>query len=102
MSNPYRQYSGQYEKADRDFQNGDLVVFVGPPDEEYQPGMIASPTEHMLHHCKGRICIGKSEDILVFPDEPDSNLYWVRFEDDTQPVRQIPATWIVKTEDLQV
>jgi hypothetical protein len=37
MSNPCRQTSDQYRWADRNFQNGDRVVFVGPPDEEFQP-----------------------------------------------------------------
>jgi|GEM_PF-2985162 len=101
MSNPYRTESDQYRFADRNFRNGDAVVFVGPPDEEFQPGMICDPKHHTLYRCTGKIRIGKSEDILVFPDEPDEGLYWVRFDDDTQPVRQVRGTWLVKAADFQ-
>jgi hypothetical protein len=51
-----------------------------------------------LYHCIGRIRIGISEDILVYPDEPDADMYWVKFNDDTQPVRQVKGTWLVKQE----
>ena len=40
------------------------------------------------------------EDILVYPDEPDADMYWVKFVDDTQPLRQIKGTWLVKIEDF--
>jgi hypothetical protein len=101
MSNPYRETSEQYRWADRDFKNGDRVVFVGPPDEEFQPGMIPDPADHKLYQCTGRISIGRSEDILVFPDEPDAGIYWVRFDDDTQPIRQIKGTWLVKEDAVE-
>jgi len=101
MSNPYRQTSEQYRWADRNFKNGDRVVFVGPPDEEFQPGMIADPSKHSLYHCTGQIRIGVSESILVYPDEPDADMYWVKFDDDTQPIRQVKGSWLVKAEDFQ-
>jgi hypothetical protein len=85
--------------ADRDFHNGDRVVFVGPPDEEFQPGMMPNPSSHKLYQCTGQIRIGVSEDILVYPDEPDADMYWVRFDDDTQPIRQVKGTWLVKKAD---
>jgi hypothetical protein len=100
MSNPYREHSEQYRFADRNFQNGDRVVFVGPPDEEFQPGMIPDPSKHLLYHCTGQIRIGISEDILVYPDEPDADMYWVKFDDDTQPIRQVKGTWLVKEADF--
>jgi hypothetical protein len=100
MSNPYRETSEQYRWADRDFKNGDRVVFVGPPDEEFQPGMMPKPSVHKLYHCSGQIRIGVSEDILVYPDEPDADMYWVRFDDDTQPIRQVKGTWLVKVGDV--
>ena len=100
MSNSYREHSEQYRFADRDFRNGDRVVFVGPPDEEYQPGMVTDPEKHLLYHCTGQIRIGISEDILVYPDEPDADMYWVKFDDDTQPIRQVKGTWLVKEADF--
>ena len=48
MTNPFRQHSEQYKWANRDFANGDWVVFVGPPDEDFQPGMMADPAKHAL------------------------------------------------------
>jgi hypothetical protein len=101
MTNPYREHSEQYRFADRKFCNGDHVVFIGPPDEEYQPGMIPEPSKHLLYHCTGQIRIGVSEDILVYPDEPDADMYWVRFDDDTQPIRQVKGSWLVKTADFR-
>jgi hypothetical protein len=74
MSNPYRQTSEQYLYTNRNFRNGDRVVFVGPPDEEFQPGMIADPSKHALYLCTGQIRIGISENILVYPDEPDADM----------------------------
>jgi hypothetical protein len=26
------------------------VVFIGPPDEEFQPGMIPEPAKHLLYN----------------------------------------------------
>jgi hypothetical protein len=101
MSNPYRENSEQYLYADRNFRNGDRVVFVGPPDEEFQPGMIADPSKHALYHCTGQIRIGVSEDILVYPDEPDADMYWVKFDDDTQPIRQVKGSWLAKAANFQ-
>jgi hypothetical protein len=100
MSNPYRQTSEQYRWADRNFRNGDRVVFVGPPDEEFQPSMITDPSKHSLYHCTGQIRIGVSEDILVYPDEPEADMYWVKFDDDTQLIRQVKGTWFVKSGDF--
>jgi len=100
MSNPYREHSEQYAYCDRNFKNGDRVVFVGPPDAEFQPGMIPDPQDHALYHRKGQIRIGISEDILVYPDEPGADMYWVKFEDDVIPLRQIKGTWLVKLQQL--
>jgi hypothetical protein len=100
-SNPYRKHPEQYLYADRDFHNGDQVVFVGPPDEEFQPGMICDPGSHTLYLLQGQIRVGISEDILVYPDEPDADMYWVKFVDDTHPLRQIKGTWLVKIEDYK-
>ena len=99
FSNPYRENPEQYLWVDLNFQNGDGVVFVGPPDDEFQPGMICDPDRHILYHLQGQIRVGISEDILVYPDEPDAEMYWVKFPDDTQPLRQIKGTWLVKAED---
>lgn len=77
------------------------MVFVGPPDDEFQPGMIPDPSAHLLYHCAGQVRIGVSEDILVYPDEPDAGMYWVRFDDDSQPIRQIMGTWLVKEGDFK-
>ena len=35
MSNPYREYGEKHRWADRDFCNGDRVVFVGSLDDEF-------------------------------------------------------------------
>lgn len=43
MSNPYREHSEQYSWADRNFRNGDRVVFVGPPDVRAGVGARVSP-----------------------------------------------------------
>lgn len=100
MSNPYRKHSEQYLFADRNFQNGDQVVFVGPPDDEFQPGMLCDPSRHALYHLLGQIRIGISEEILVYPDEPDVDMYWVKFPDDTQPLRQVKGSWLIKVQDF--
>ncbi len=100
MSNPYRQHSEQYKWANRDFRNGDRVVFVGPPDEEYQPGMIGSPDKHALYAKQGQIRVGVSEDIRVYPDSgPD--MLWVAFEGDRVPLRQVTRSWLVRSEDFE-
>jgi len=44
----FTHHSEQYRFADRDFRNGDRVVFVGPPDDEFQPGMMPEPSKHLL------------------------------------------------------
>ena len=35
-----------------------------------------------------------------YPDEPDVDMYWVKFDDDTQPIRQVKGSWIVKANDF--
>ena len=100
MSNQYREYSEKHQWADRDFRNGDWVIFVGPPDDEFQPATIADPAKHKLYKKRGQIRIGVSEDIRVFPDAPDLDLYWVKFDDDTQPLRQVKGSWLVKERDV--
>lgn len=99
MSNPFRQHSEQYKWANRDFTNGDHVVFVGPPDEEFQPGMMVDPDKHALYGKQGQIRVGISEDIRVYPDSgPD--MLWVAFEGDKVPLRQVARTWLVRREDF--
>lgn len=98
----YREYPEQYLYADRDFKNGDRVVFVGPPDDEYQPAMICPPESHKLLHKRGQIRIGRSEDIRVYPDDPANNMLWVKFDDDRHPLRQVAATWLVKEKDFPI
>lgn len=48
----------------------------------------------------GQIRIGVSEDILVYPDEPDADMYWIKFDDDTQPIRQVKGSWLIKATDF--
>lgn len=99
--NPYRDYPEQYKYADRDFQNHDRVGFVGPPDEEWQPGLMPPPEKHKLYGKHGRICIGISEDIRCYPDDPDDRMYWVRFDEDRiDGPRQVSAEWLVKLREL--
>lgn len=97
--NPYRDHAEQYLYADRDFRVHDRVVFVGPPDEEFQPGMMPAPKEHKLYLRHGFISVGISESIRCYPDDPRDNKYWVRFEGESKGPRQIAATWIVKEGD---
>ena len=100
MSNPFRQHSEQYKWANRDFVNGDLVIFVGPPDEEFQSGMIVDPRKHALYGKQGQIRVGVSEDIRVYPDTgPD--MLWVAFEGDRIPMRQVARSWLVRLEDFR-
>lgn len=102
MTNPYRSHPEQYKYCDRNFSNGDRVVFVGPPDEEYQPGMIVGPDKHVLYGKTGQIRVGISEDIRVYPDKGSPDMVWVKFEGDKVPLRQISRSWLVRDDDYQV
>ena len=98
--NPFRAHPEQYQFADRNFRNGDWVIFVGPPDDEFQPGMISDPGQHALYHRRGQVRVGPSEDIRVFPDDKASNMYWVKVDGDKHPLRQVVASWLVKEPDF--
>jgi hypothetical protein len=99
--NPYREHAEQYLYADRDFRVHDRVVFIGPPDEEYQPGMMPPPAQHKLYGKHGAIVVGISESIHCYPDDPDDNKYWVRFDDDEKGPRQVSASWLVKEAEFR-
>ena len=99
--NPYREHAEQYLYADRDFRVHDRVVFVGPPDEEFQPGMMPMPKEHKLYHRHGTICVGISESIRCYPDDPNDDKHWVRFDGDEKGPRQVAATWLVKEAEYR-
>ncbi len=34
--------------------------------------------------------------MLIYPKDPDADMYWVKFDDDTQPLRQVKETWLIK------
>jgi hypothetical protein len=34
--------------------------------------------------------------LIRYPDEPDADMYWVKFDDDPQPIRQVKSSWLVK------
>ncbi len=70
---------------------GRLVKFAGP--EGISP-LTAGPSEHLLTDCPGRIVMGPSEDIWCYPDDPELDLVWVAFTDDTRPLRQVSAAWL--------
>ncbi len=95
----YRTHPQEYQYASRDFVNGDRVVFVGPPDEQHQPTMIAPPEKHKLLGRQGTVMIGPSEDIRCFPDDPESDLIWIRFDGDKHPFRQVSRAWVVRESD---
>lgn len=99
VTNPYRSHPEQYKYCDRNFKNGDRVVFVGPPDEEYQPGMIVSPDKHKLYGKVGQVRVGVSEDIRVYPDSQDLDMLWVMFEGENQRLRQITRSWLIHETD---
>ena len=97
----YRAHPEQYRWVDRDFRKGDRVVFVGPPDDQYQAAMISSPAEHKLFGRIGTVMMGPSEDIRCYPDDPDSDLIWVRFDNDRHPLRQVSSAWLVREGDYR-
>ncbi len=97
----YRSHPEQYRWAARDFRKGERVVFVGPPDDQYQPAVISSPTKHKLLGNIGTVMMGPSEDIRCYPDESDSDVIWVRFDNDKHPLRQVSSAWLVRECDYQ-
>ena len=97
----YRAHPEQYRWVDRDFRKGDRVVFVGPPDDQYQAAMISSPAEHKLFGKIGTVMMGPSEDIRCYPDDLDSDLIWVRFDNDRHPLRQVSSAWLVREGDYR-
>jgi hypothetical protein len=73
-------------------KNGTRVIFVGPPE-----GTVVTffdGENHKLIGKFGTIVYGRSEDIWVEPDDPASDLVWVRFDDDRFPRRQVSAAWL--------
>ncbi len=70
---------------------GRRVKFIGPNGTA---PLTAGPSEHLLTDCPGRIVMGPSEDIWCYPDDPDLDLVWVAFIDDTRPLRQVSAAWL--------
>ena len=45
--------------------------------------------------------MGPSEDIRCYPDDPASDIIWIRFDDDKHPLRQVSCAWIVREGDYQ-
>lgn len=70
---------------------GRTVRFVGPTG--LSP-VTAKPSKHLLTDCVGQIVMGPSEDVWCYPDDPDLDLVWVAFTDDTRPLRQVSAAWL--------
>ncbi|MEA3208550.1 MAG: hypothetical protein QOE70_1607 [Chthoniobacter sp.] len=97
----YRSHPEQYRWADRDFRKGDRVVFVGPPDDQYQAAMISPPGEHKLVGKIGTVMMGPSENIRCYPDDPDSDVIWIRFDNDKHPLRQVSRAWLVRECDYR-
>ena len=97
----YRAHPEQYRWADRDFRNGDRVVFVGPPNEQFQPAVISPPSEHKLLGRVGTVMMGPSEDIRCDPDDSESDSIWVRFDNDKHPLRQVSSGWLVREDDYR-
>jgi len=95
----YRDHPEEYHWANRDFSNHDRVVFVGPPDDQLQPGMISSKGNHKLIGKVGTVVIGPSEDIRCYPDDPASDALWIRFDGDKHPFRQVSRDWLVRESD---
>ena len=73
-------------------ENGARVIFVGPPPETIVT--FFDRENHKLIGKHGTIVYGRSEDIWVDPDDPESDLVWVRFDDDRFPRRQVSAAWL--------
>jgi len=100
----FRDYPEQFEDLSRKFKCHDQIVFVGPPDDKDNMTFVARPMQHKLYLKKGLITFGPNESIRCYPDENFSTelgrMFWVKFEDDNQPIRQVDGTWIVKDEDF--
>ena len=77
------------------------MVFVGPPNEQYQPAVISAPAEHKLLGKIGTVMMGPSEDIRCQPDDPESDAIWVRFDNDQHPLRQVSSAWLVRETDYR-
>lgn len=73
-------------------KNGTRVIFVGPPAGTLVTFFDAE--KHKLIGVFGTIVYGRSEDIWVEPDDPSSDLVWVRFDDDKHPRRQVSIAWL--------
>jgi hypothetical protein len=91
----YRSHPEQYRWANRNFRKGDRVVFVGPPNDQYQPAVISPPADHKLLGKFGTAMMGPSEDIRCYPDDPDSDIIWIRFDDDKHPLRQVSCALVL-------
>jgi hypothetical protein len=73
-------------------KNGTRVIFVGPPEGTVVTFFDAA--NHKLLGKFGTILYGRSEDIWVEPDNPESDLVWVQFDEDRFPRRQVSAAWL--------
>jgi hypothetical protein len=71
--------------------NGKRVQFVGP--RGIAP-LTAGKEGHLLTGCVGSIVTGVSEDVWCYPDDPSLDLVWVKFDDDTRPIRQVSVDWL--------
>ena len=80
------------------FKNHDIVYFVGPHAGTIAP-VTSTMKNHKLYKRRGRIAIGISEDIRCYPDDPNDNMYWVRFEDDHIPLRQVQGDWLIQEKE---
>jgi len=78
------------------FNTGDRVYLTGPPKgEKILPGMPFDRETHRLYNVPGTICIG--------PDgsaEPFAGGAWVKFEEDTQPIRQVDKRWLSREPEI--
>ena len=70
---------------------GRKVRFIGPGSPA---PLTAGPSQHLLTDCVGQIVMGPSEDVWCYPDDPNLDLVWVAFVDDTRPLRQVSAAWL--------
>lgn len=70
---------------------GKMVRFRGPAGVA---PLTAEPSKHLLTDCIGQIVMGPSEDIWCYPDNPELDMVWVAFADDTRPIRQVSAAWL--------
>jgi hypothetical protein len=63
--------------------------------------VLSAPAEHKLLGKIGTVMMGPSEDIRCYPDDSDSDVIWIRFDNDKHPLRQVSCGWLVRASDYR-